>query len=99
MLGGLSGHVVITELIEQGHVGEVAGEAPGGGAVQTGGGEGVEAQLGGAGVDVVGDGLQGLKVGDLVEGVAGLLQQSLVDDDAEGLVAVADGTAASPFSS
>ena len=42
-------------------------------------------------MDVVGNGLQGLKVGDLVQGVAGLLQQSLVDDDAKGLVAVTDG--------
>ena len=69
----------------------MAGESPGGGTVQTGGGEGVEAQLRSAGVDVVGNGLQGLKVRDLVEAVAGLLQQRLVDDDAERLVAVADG--------
>ena len=67
MLGGLSGDVVIAELVEERHVGQVAGETPGGGAVQTGGGEGVEAQLIGAGVDVVGHGLQGGEVGDLVE--------------------------------
>ena len=69
----------------------MAGETPSGAAVQTGGGEGIEAQLGSAGVDVIGNGLQGLEVGDLVQGVAGLLQQSLVDDDAKGLVAVTDG--------
>ena len=69
----------------------MAGETPRGGAVQTGGGEGIEAQLSGAGVDVIGNGLQGLEVGDLVQRVTGLLQQSLVDDDAKGLVAVTDG--------
>ena len=69
----------------------MAGETPGGGAVQTGGGEGVEAQLVGAGVDVIGYGLQGGEVGDLVQGVTGLGQQGLVDDDAEGLVAVTHG--------
>ena len=69
----------------------MAGEAPGGRAVQTGGGEGIEAQLGSTGMDVIGNGLQGLEVGDLVQGVAGLLQQSLVDNDAEGLIAVTDG--------
>ena len=69
----------------------MAGESPGGGAVQTGAGERVEAQLGCSGVDVVGDGLQGIEVGDLIEGMAGLLQQRLVDDDAERLVAIADG--------
>ena len=42
-------------------------------------------------MDVIGNGLQGLEVGDLVQGVAGLLQQSLVDNDAEGLIAVTDG--------
>ena len=41
-------------------------------------------------MDVVSDSLQGFEVGDLVDGVAGLLKQSLVDDDAERLVAVAD---------
>ena len=56
----------------------MAGETPGGGAVQAGSGEGVEAQLGSAGVDVVGNGLQGSEVGDLLNGVAGLLQQSLL---------------------
>ena len=69
----------------------MAGETPGGGAVQTGGGEGVEAQLTGAGVDVIGHGLQGGEVGDLVQGVTGLGQQGLVHDDAEGLIAVTDG--------
>ena len=42
-------------------------------------------------MDVVGNGLQGVEVGDLVQRVTGLLQQGLVDDDAKGLVAVADG--------
>ena len=42
-------------------------------------------------MDVVSDSLQGSEVLDLVDGVAGLLQQSLVDDDAVGLEAVADG--------
>ena len=49
-------------------------------------------------MDVIGNGLQGLEVGDLVQGVTGLLQQGLVDDDAEGLVAVADGQTVSPSS-
>ena len=69
----------------------MAGEAPAGGALQAGGAEGVKAQLGSAAVDVVGDLLQGLKVGDIGDLIAGLLQQSLVDDDAKGLIAVADG--------
>ena len=69
----------------------MAGETPGRGAVQTGGGEGVEAQFCAAGVDVVGHGLQSIEIGDVIQGVASLLQQSGVDDDAEGLVAVADG--------
>ena len=38
----------------------------------------------------VSDSLQGIEVGDFVDGVASLLEQSLVDDDAECLVAVAD---------
>ena len=38
--GGLSGDVVIAELVVQGHIGQMAGEAPAGGAVQTGGAEG-----------------------------------------------------------
>ena len=37
-------------------------------------------------MDVVSDSLQGGEVGDVVQSVAGLLQQSLVDDDAEGLI-------------
>ena len=69
----------------------MTGEAPAGGALQAGGAEGVKAQLGSAAVDVVGDLLQGLKVGDIGDLIAGLLQQSLVDDDAKGLIAVADG--------
>ena len=51
----------------------------------------LSAQLIGAGVDVIGHGLQGGEVGDLVQGVTGLGQQGLVDDDAEGLVAVTNG--------
>ena len=75
-LGGLLVHAVVTELIVQGHVGQVAGEAPGRGAFQAGGGEGVEAQLSGAGVDVVSDGLQGREVLDLIQRVAGLVQRA-----------------------
>ena len=69
----------------------MTGEAPGRGAFQAGGGEGVEAQLSGAGVDVVSDGLQGREVLDLIQRVAGIGQQLGVDDDTEGLVAVAHG--------
>ena len=68
----------------------MAGEAPAGGAFEAGGGECVEAELFSTSVDVVSDSLQGSEVGDLVDGVAGLLKQSLVDDDAECFVAVAD---------
>ena len=42
-------------------------------------------------MDVLRHGLEGLKVGDVVHGVAGLFQQRLVGDDAERLVAVAHG--------
>ena len=70
----------------------MAGEAPGGGAVHVAGGEGVEAQLVRAGVDILDHGLQGLKVGDLLHGVAGLRQQVGVHDDAVALIAVADGS-------
>ena len=59
MVAGCLSYVVIAELVVQGHVGQMAGEAPGGGAVQAGGGEGVKAQLGSAGVDVLGNSLQG----------------------------------------
>ena len=52
----------------------MAGEAPAGGALQAGGAEGVKAQLGSAAVDVVGDLLQGLKVCDIGDLIAGLLQ-------------------------
>ena len=69
----------------------MAGEAPAGAAVHAGGGEGGEAQLVLAGGDVFHNGLQGVKVGDLGDVVACLSQQSLVDDDAVALVAVADG--------
>ena len=69
----------------------MTGEAPRRGAVQAGGGEGVEAQLSGAGVDVVSDGLQGREVLDLIQRVTGIGQQLGVDDDTEGLVAVAHG--------
>ena len=65
-------------------------EAPVGGTVHTGGGEGGEAQLAGAGGDVLGHGLQGAEILDLVHGVAGLLQQTGVDDDAVALVYVRD---------
>ena len=56
----------------------MAGETPGGRAVQAGGGEGIEAQLGSTGMDVIGNGLQGLEVGDLVQGVAGLSSRALL---------------------
>ena len=69
----------------------MAAEAPAGGTVQTGGGEGIEAELSRAGVDIVGDLLQRLEVGDVADLIARLLQQGLVDDDAVGLKAVADG--------
>ena len=69
----------------------MAGEAPGGAAVHAGGGEGGEAQLVLAGGDVLDDSLQGLEVGDVLNGIAGLGQQSLVDDDAVALIAVTDG--------
>lgn len=68
----------------------MAGEAPGGGAVQTGGREGVEAQFVLAGMDVFGNGLQGGEILDVGQGVAGLFKQRLVGDDAERFVAVAD---------
>jgi hypothetical protein len=68
----------------------MAGEAPAGGTVQTGGSEGVKAQLGSARMDIFHDGLEGGKVGDLGERVAGLLEQRGVDDDAVALVAITD---------
>ncbi len=89
--GGALGPDIALLLVVVLQVGHVAGEAPGGGAVHVAGGEGVKAQLGGTGVDVLGHGLQAVKVGDLVHGVAGLLHQIGVDDDAVALVAVADG--------
>ena len=95
--GGLLRHAVIAELVVQRHVGQVAGETPGGGTVETGGRESVEAELVSAGVDVVRNSLQGLEVGDLINGVAGLLEQGLVHDDAEGFVAVADGNGLAGF--
>ena len=48
-------------------------------------------------MDVVRNSLQGLEVGDLIDGVAGLLEQGLVHDDAEGFVAVADGNGLAGF--
>ena len=42
-------------------------------------------------MDIVGDLLQRLEVGDVADLIARLLQQGLVDDDAVGLKAVADG--------
>ena len=69
----------------------MTGEAPAGGALQTGGAEGVKAQLVGTGVDIISHLLQRLEVGDVGDLITGLLQQSLVDDDAIGLIAVADG--------
>ena len=65
-------------------------EAPVGAAVHTGGGESGEAQLVLAGGDVLGDLLQIIKALDVLNGVAGLLQQSLVGDQTIGLDHVAD---------
>ena len=65
-------------------------EAPVRGGIHAGGGEGGEAQLVLAGGDVLGDGLQGLEVGDVSNAVAGLLQQSGVGDEAVGLGQVGD---------
>ena len=65
-------------------------EAPVGGAIHAGGGEGGEAQLVLAGGDVLGHLLQVVKALDVIGGVAGLLQQSLVVDDAVGLDNIAD---------
>ena len=89
--GGALGPGVVLLLIEVLQVGHMAGEAPGGGVVHVAGGESVEAQGGGVGVDVLHHSLQGGEVLDLVHGVAGLLHQVGVDDDAVALVAVADG--------
>ena len=75
----------------------MAGETPAGAAVEAGGGEGVKAELVSAGVDVVRDSLEALKVLDLAQIVAGFLQQRLVDDDAEALIAVADGNEVALF--
>ena len=63
----------------------MAGEAPGRGGIQTGGGEGGKAQLVLVGGDVLGNSLQAGEVLDLVERVACLFQQLGIDDDAEGL--------------
>ena len=65
-------------------------EAPVGAAVHTGGGESGEAQLVLAGGDVLGDLLQIIKALDVFNGVAGLLQQSLVGNQTIGLDHVAD---------
>ena len=54
--------------------------APVRGAVHTGGGEGREAQLVLAGGDVLGHLLQVVEALDVVNGVAGLLQQGLIGD-------------------
>ena len=70
----------------------MAGEAPAGGAVKSGGGEGREGQLAGGVTrsDVLGNGLEALEIRDVGELVAGLGQKRGVHDDAEGLVAIAD---------
>ena len=64
--------------------------APVRGAVHTGGAEGREAQLVLAGGDVLGNLLQVGKALDVVNGVAGLLQQGLVGDQAVALDNVAN---------
>ena len=84
------GNAVILILEVDGQVGEVGLEAPVGAALHAGGGEGGEAQLVLAGGDVLGDGLQLVEGLDVVDGVAGLLEQGLVDDDAVGLDDVGD---------
>jgi len=81
---------VVAGLIEILQVGHVAGETPGRRTVHIGSGEGIKAQLVGAGMDTLGDLLQALKVLDVVHLVAGSLDQIGVDDDAVALVAVAD---------
>ena len=65
-------------------------ETPVGAAVHTGGGESGEAQLVLAGGDVLGDLLQIREALDVLDGVARLLQQGLVDDQTVGLDHVAD---------
>ena len=64
--------------------------APVRGAVHTGGGEGREAQLVLAGGDVLGHLLQVVEALDVVNGVAGLLQQGLIGDQAVALDNVTD---------
>ena len=61
----------------------MAGESPAGGAVKTCGGEGVEAELACAGVDVVSNSLEGLQK-SLISSMLwpACSKQSLVDDDA-----------------
>ena len=76
--GGLCGHAVVTELVVQRHIGQMAGETPAGGAFEAGGGECVEAELFSTSVDVVSDSLQGFEVGDLVDGVAGFSSRALL---------------------
>ena len=65
-------------------------EAPVGGTVHTGGGEGRETQLVLAGGDVLGHLLQVGEVLDVIGRVAGLLQKGLVVDDAVSLQHITD---------
>ena len=88
-LGPLAAAVALLIVVDE--VDHVAGEAPGGAGIHIAGGERVKAEGGGVGVDVLGDGLETLKVLQLVHAVAGLLDQVGVDDDAVALEAVADG--------
>ena len=84
--GGLGGYVVVTELIEQGQVGQMAAEAPRGGAVQTCAGERGEAEFVLAGGDVLNNSLKSFKVGDFAYLMAGLFKQGLVDYKTIGLI-------------
>ena len=84
--------VLVLELVVDRHVGKVGGVAPVGAGVHAGGGEGaLDAELGLAGLDVVGDLLERVEVLDVVGGVTGLGQQVLVVDDAVVLLDVVDG--------
>src|SRR5699024_8028520 len=84
------GDTPVQVLKVDGQVGQVGLEAPVGGAVQAGGGEGGKTQPTAAGGEGLGHSLQILKGLDVVHGVARLLQQGLVDNDAVGLDDVAD---------
>ena len=89
--GALVPAAVVLLLVVVLEVGEVAGDAPRRGGVEVGRREGVEAERGGVLVDVLDDGLQRGEVLDVVNAVAGGLDELGVGDDAVALEAVADG--------